>query len=59
MIQLLLLSTLLVWEIYWTYTACWLAFKNGHKKLFLFFLIFSTLGIAEIFYVRKYRKQTM
>ena len=46
MIQLLLISTLLVWEIYWTYIACWLAFKNGHKKLFLFFLIFSTLGIA-------------
>ncbi|MFL2705726.1 MAG: DUF5652 family protein [Gammaproteobacteria bacterium] len=57
MIQLLIIITLLIWEIYWTYMACWLASKNGHKKFFFFFLIFSTLGIAEILYVRKYRNQ--
>jgi len=49
---------LLIWEIYWTYTACWLAAKRGDKKLFLFFLIFSLFGIPEIIYYRKYRNSS-
>ena len=53
----LLIGIFFIWEIYWTYKACWLASKNGHKKLFFFFLIFTTLGIAEMFYVRKYGNQ--
>ena len=53
MIYLIILLTL--WEIYWTYTACWLAAKRGDKAWFLFFIIFSLLGIPEILYVRKYQ----
>ena len=53
MIYLIILLTL--WEIYWTYTACWLAAKRGDKAWFLFFIIFSLFGIPEIIYVRKYQ----
>ena len=53
MIYLIILLTL--WEIYWTYTACWLAAKRGDKAWFLFFIIFSLFGIPEILYVRKYQ----
>ena len=53
MIYLIIILTL--WEIYWTYTACWLAAKRGDKAWFLFFIIFSLFGIPEILYVRKYR----
>jgi len=47
---------LTIWEIYWTYTACWLAAKRGDKVWFITFIVFSLLGIPEIIYVRKYRK---
>jgi hypothetical protein len=53
MIYLIIILTL--WEIYWTYTACWLAAKRGDKAWFLFFIIFSLFGIPEILYVRKYQ----
>ena len=57
MIYLLAFITILVWEIYWTYKACWLASRNGHKKLFLFFLIFNLLGIPEIIYLNRYQNR--
>ena len=53
MVYLIILLTL--WEIYWTYTACWLAAKREDKAWFLFFIIFSLFGIPEILYVRKYQ----
>tara|TARA_Y100001949_G_C15865022_1_gene276827 strand:+ start:214 stop:411 length:198 start_codon:yes stop_codon:yes gene_type:complete len=49
------LVILILWEIYWTVTACWLAAKRGDKGWFIFFLIFNLLGIPEIIYVRKYQ----
>jgi len=48
---------LVIWEIYWTYKACWIAAKRGDKKWFLFFLIFNLLGIPEIIYVRSHRDE--
>jgi len=46
----ILLAT--AWEIYWTYHACWIAAKQNERKKFLFFLVFSLLGIPEIIYIR-------
>jgi len=53
MIALILL--LAVWEVYWTYHACWLASQRNEKRWFLFFLVFNLLGIPEILYIRKNR----
>jgi hypothetical protein len=53
MIYLIIL--LAIWEVYWTYTACWLAAKRGDKAWFLSFIIISLFGIPEILYVRKYQ----
>ena len=44
------------WEIYWTYRACWIASNLNEKKYFLFFLVFSLLGIPEIIYIRTKQK---
>ena len=44
------------WEIYWTYRACWIGTKLNEKKKFLFFLVFSLLGIPEIIYIRTKQK---
>ena len=48
---------LIVWEIYWTVRACWLASKNDDKGWFIFFLIFQLLGIPEIIYIYKKEKK--
>ena len=55
---MLVLAILLgtVWEIYWTYHACWMASKLNDKKKFLFFLVFSLLGIPEIIYISNKQK---
>ena len=55
---MLVLAILLVtaWEIYWTYYACWMAYKLNDKRKFLFFLVFSLLGIPEIVYIRNKQK---
>ena len=55
---MLVLAILLgtAWEIYWTYHACWMASKLNDKKKFLFFLVFSLLGLPEIIYIRNKRK---
>jgi len=45
------------WEIYWTYHACWIASKLNDKKSFLFFLIFNLLGIPEIIYIYRKKKE--
>ena len=51
MITLIILLAL--WELYWTYHACWLASQRNEKKWFLFFLMFNLLGIPEIIYLQK------
>jgi len=48
-----LIILLALWELYWTYHACWLAAQRNEKKWFLFFLIFNLLGIPEIIYLQK------
>jgi hypothetical protein len=45
------------WEIYWTYHACWIASKLKDKKSFLFFLIFNLLGIPEMIYIYRKKKE--
>ena len=57
MIFYFLLILVVIWEAYWTFRACWLASKNNHKWLFLFFLLFNLLGIPEIIYVYKQKKK--
>lgn len=47
---------LAAWEVYWTYHACWVASKLNEKKAFLFFLIFNLLGIPEIIYIYKKKR---
>jgi hypothetical protein len=48
-----LILVLMLWEVYWTYRACWLAAQRNEKRWFLFFLVFNLLGIPEIIYLRK------
>ncbi|MFL2706707.1 MAG: DUF5652 family protein [Gammaproteobacteria bacterium] len=52
-----LILILATWEVYWTYHACWIASKLDEKKHFLFFLIFNLLGIPEIIYIYKKKKE--
>jgi hypothetical protein len=54
-----LILVLSVWEVYWSYRACWLAAKRNEKKWFLFFLIVNLLGIPEIIYIRKGNKESL
>ena len=46
-----------IWEAFWTYKACWLAAEVKEKPAFIFFLVFSLLGIPEIVYL--YRKRRL
>jgi hypothetical protein len=48
-----------IWEVYWTYHACWLASRLGDKKWFLFFLTFALLGIPEIIYIKNNRHRSI
>ena len=54
---LILLIILVIWEVYWTFQACWLAAKLGDKKWFLFFLVFQLIGVPEIIYIQKNKKR--
>ena len=54
---IILLVIIAAWEVYWTYHACWIASKLNEKKFFLFFLIFNLLGIPEIIYIYRKKKE--
>ena len=54
---IILFIIIFAWEVYWTYHACWIAFKLNEKKTFLFFLIFNLLGIPEIIYIYRKNKE--
>ena len=54
---IILLVIIAAWEVYWTYHACWIASKLNDKKAFLFFLIFNLLGIPEIIYIYRKKKE--
>ena len=55
--RIILLFVLAAWEIYWTYNACWIASKLDEKRAFLFFLVFNLLGIPEIIYLYRKKKE--
>ena len=42
---------LVIWELYWTVMACWMASKRNEFKWFVFMLVFNLLGIPEIYYI--------
>ena len=50
-----LILILSAWEAYWTVKACWKAAKSDEFNWFLFMLLFSLLGLPEIYYLH-YRK---
>tara|TARA_Y100000022_G_C13234317_1_gene369024 strand:+ start:1376 stop:1552 length:177 start_codon:yes stop_codon:yes gene_type:complete len=54
---IVIFSLLAAWEIYWTYNACWIASKLDEKRAFLFFLVFNLLGIPEIIYLYRKKKE--
>lgn len=54
-----LIILLALWELYWTYQACWLAAQRNEKKWFLFFLMFNLLGIPEIIYLQKKKRASL
>tara|TARA_S200000501_G_scaffold136567_1_gene129135 strand:+ start:412 stop:600 length:189 start_codon:yes stop_codon:yes gene_type:complete len=54
---IILFIIIAAWEVYWTFRACWIASKLNEKKSFLFFLIFNLLGIPEIIYIYKKKKE--
>ena len=54
---LVLIIVIVIWEAIWTYKACWLAAELKEKPAFIFFLVFSLLGIPEIVYL--YRKRRL
>ena len=54
---IILFIIIAAWELYWTYHACWIASKLDDKRSFLFFLIFNLLGIPEIIYIYRKKKE--
>jgi len=46
-----LILVLIVWEAYWTVTACWKAAKSDEFNWFLFMMLFNLLGLPEIWYL--------
>mgnify|MGYP007000131001 len=54
---IILFIIIAAWEVYWTYHACWIASKLDDKRSFLFFLIFNLLGIPEIIYIYRKKKE--
>ena len=51
------LLIVVIWEVYWTFHACWLAARLGDKEWILFFLVFQLLGIPEIIDIQKNKKR--
>ena len=49
---------LALWEAYWTVKACWKAAKADEFGWFIFLLLFSPLGVPEIYYLHL-RKETL
>jgi hypothetical protein len=48
---ILIILILIIWEAYWTVKACWKAAKSGDFNWFVFMLLFSLLGLPEIYYL--------
>jgi len=47
---------LALWEAYWTVKACWKAAMADEFRWFIFMLLFSLLGIPEIYYLHIRKK---
>ncbi len=54
--NILLLITLIFWEITWKGIALWKAGRNNQLKWFLAILILNTVGILPIIYLSFFRK---
>lgn len=48
---------LIVWSLFWKGVALWQAARNGQKNWFITLLVFNTLGILEILYLRFFQKK--
>ncbi len=54
---ILLLFTLILWELIWKAVALWTSAKKHQKLWFIFILIFNTVGILPIVYLLFGRKK--
>jgi hypothetical protein len=49
--NLLLLSLLIAWSLFWKGIALWKSARNDHKRWFISILLLNTLGILEMIYI--------
>ena len=49
--NLLLLSLLIAWSLFWKGIALWKSARNDHKGWFISILLLNTLGILEMIYI--------
>jgi hypothetical protein len=49
--NLLLLSLLIAWSLFWKRIALWKSARNDHKGWFISILLLNTLGILEMIYI--------
>jgi hypothetical protein len=54
---LLWLIPLVIWEIVWKGIALWKAGRNNQMKWFVALLIFNTVGILPIVYLKFFQKK--
>lgn len=51
--QVILVLVLLIWSVYWKYRAIWAAARAGHRNWYTLMIFINTLGILEIYYLKK------
>lgn len=54
---LIWLLPILIWEAVWKGIALWKCGRNNQLKWFIFILIFNTLGILPIIYLKFFQKK--
>ncbi|KKP87178.1 MAG: hypothetical protein UR90_C0012G0004 [Parcubacteria group bacterium GW2011_GWC1_35_8] len=54
----ILIMLLVIWTLPWKIYSLWLAAKHDHKKWFVAIVLLNTIGILEIFYIRKIAKKS-
>lgn len=45
------------WEMIWKAIAMWKAARNGQRNWFVFILLFNTIGILPILYLKFFQKK--
>jgi methionyl-tRNA synthetase len=56
-LSLPVLVLILLWVLPWKGIALWKSARNGHKKWFIFLLIFNTMALLEIVYIFYFSKK--